>query len=139
VDSPEVPSPRSNRSKLIVGSAVIVVTMVGLIGWAMTRAGSTAFYMTPTELAAAGPTETSRDYRVNGTLVQESVERDGLTTTFDITDGSTTLAVTTDSPLPDAFYSKQTVEIVAQGDFDGEAFVASDVFAKCPSKFKAEA
>ena len=31
------------------------------------------------------------------------------------------------------------VEIVAQGNYDGQAFAASQVLAKCPSKFKAKA
>jgi cytochrome c-type biogenesis protein CcmE len=47
--------------------------------------------------------------------------------------------IVTDSPLPDAFYSKDLVEVVALGTYDGRLFTATDVLAKCPSKFKAKA
>jgi cytochrome c-type biogenesis protein CcmE len=136
VSSPERSTKR--RAKFVIGAGVVVVTIVGLIGWAMSRPGSTAFYMTTSELASA-ELAAARDYRVNGDLVPGSVERDGLVTTFDITDGETAVTITTDAPLPDAFYGEGRVEIVAQGNYDGTLFTATDVFAKCPSKFKARA
>jgi cytochrome c-type biogenesis protein CcmE len=77
---------------------------------------------------------------VNGDLVQKSVEEEGVNTTFDITDGDSLVSVTTDTTLPDAFYSdSDKIEIIAQGRYDGNSFTATQVFAKCPSKFKARA
>lgn len=129
--------PSSKRTiKFVVGGLVIALTIFGLIGWSMTRPGSTAFYMTPTELVAAPPAE---DIRVNGDVIKESIERDGVVTTFDVTDGETTLTITTDRPLPDAFYSDDGVEVVAEGAYSAGVFEASQVLAKCPSKFKAKA
>ena len=132
------------RAKFLVGGAIIVVTLVALIGWAMNRPGSTAFYQTVTEVKALGPAAAAEDYRVNGNVVPGSLERNGIETSFEITDGNEELRVVTQEALPDAFWTgydndPDSVEIVAQGRYDGETFGASQVLAKCPSKFKAQA
>ena len=133
---------RKRRAKFLIGGGVVLLSLVALVGWAMTRPNSTSFFYTPTEVIqlAAAPTE---EYRVNGKVVPGSVERDGLTTTFDISDGTTALSLTTDQSLPDAFWTAMAndsseVEVVARGRYDGSRFVASEVLAKCPSKFKAK-
>lgn len=110
----------------------------------MTRQGATAFYYTTSELQTASLAAGAEEYRVNGNVVPESVERGGLQTTFDITDGRTEVTVVTDETLPDAFWTAMAagsseVEVVAQGSYDGSRFTASQVLAKCPSKFKAKA
>ena len=125
------------RTKFAVGALVVIATLAGLVVWAMTRPGSTAFYLTPTEVQALGPGQIAHDYRVNGTVVPGSIERDGLETTFLVTDGSSEIEVLTTAPLPDTFRSRS--EVVAKGSFDGDAFAAQEVLAKCPSKFKAKA
>ena len=124
------------RAKFAIGGLVVLVAAGTLIGWAMNRPGSTAFYLTPSELQALGPTDISHDYRVNGKVVPGSIERDGLETRFLVTDGTTEIAVQTRSPLPDTF--KERSEVVAKGRFDGDTFAAQEVLAKCPSKFKAK-
>jgi cytochrome c-type biogenesis protein CcmE len=134
------PAPGKRRAKFLVGGAVIALAIIGLIVFAMTRPGSTSFYMTPTELQASGASQPGGDIKVNGDLVQKSVEEEGVNTTFDITDGDSFVTVTTDTTLPDAFYSdSDEIEIIAQGRYDGNSFTATQVFAKCPSKFKARA
>jgi cytochrome c-type biogenesis protein CcmE len=132
------------RAKFLVGGAVVLLGLAGLVVWAMARPGSTSFFYTTTEVAALGPTETMEEYRVNGKVLPDSVDRDGLTTSFEISDGDTPLSVTTDEPLPDAFWTAMAndsseVDVVARGTYDGSEFTASQVLAKCPSKFKAKA
>jgi cytochrome c-type biogenesis protein CcmE len=139
MEQPTLPAPDKRRVKFLVGGGVVALALVGLIVFAMTRPNATSFYMTTSEIQAAGATQTSGDVRVNGDLVQDSVVEKGVTTTFDITDGTSRLTVTTDSTLPDAFYSdSDVIEIIAQGNYDGDTFTATQVFAKCPSKFKAQ-
>ena len=111
--------------------------LAALLFWAMSRPGSTAFYLTPTELQAKGPTIAGETYRLNGTVVPGSIETSGLTTTFTVTDGKSNIDVTTDSPVPDTF--KDRAEVVARGGYNGTTFTAVEVLAKCPSKFKAKA
>ena len=125
------------RAKFAVGALVVLAALAGLVVWAMTRPGSTAFYLTPSEVLALGPDQMTTDYRVNGTVVPGSIERDGLETTFVVTDGSSEIEVHTQAPLPDTFRSRS--EVVAKGSYTGDAFAAQEVLAKCPSKFKAKA
>jgi cytochrome c-type biogenesis protein CcmE len=132
------------RAKFLVGGVVVLLGLAGLVVWAMARPGSTSFFYTTTEVAALGPTQTREEYRVNGKVLPDSVDRHGLTTSFEISDGDTPLSVTTDEPLPDAFWTAMAndsseVDVVARGTYDGSEFTASQVLAKCPSKFKAKA
>jgi cytochrome c-type biogenesis protein CcmE len=129
-------APVRRSLKFAIGGAVIALALIGLTAWAMNRPAATSFYLTTTELADLGPTSGTRDYRVNGTVVPGSIDKDGLSTTFTITDGRTDMVVVTDRPLPDTF--RASSEVVARGDFDGDSFAASEVLAKCPSKFKAK-
>src|SRR5918999_2121797 len=137
MDSSSTPSraiSKKRRSKFVIGGLTIVVALFALVGWAMNRPGSTAFYVTPTELVAMKQAPTD-GYRVNGTVVPGSIQRRGLETSFLVTDGSTEIPVETKAPLPDTFKSR--AEAVARGTFDGGSFTADEVLAKCPSKFKA--
>lgn len=122
------------RAKFWIGGAIIVAVLAALILWAMTQPGAASNYVTPTEL------ETSRvsegQVQLAGVVATGSIEREGLVTTFAVTDGTTEVTVTTDTPLPDAF--KESSEVVATGTFESGTFTASKVFAKCPSKFKAK-
>lgn len=143
MQSPTAGSPK-RRAKFAIGGGIIVFALLGLVVWAMTRPNATAFYYTTSELQAASVAGGAEDYRVNGNVIPESVVRDGLETTFDITDGRTDVTVVTDDVLPDAFWlatdeGSTEVEVVAEGQFDGSRFTASKVLAKCPSKFKAKA
>ena len=133
----------ARRLKVILGGALIAVTVATLVAWAMSRPGSTSFYITVGELEAAGPSAT-RDYRVNGNVVPGSLSRAGIETSFAISDGNGQVTVVTEQPLPDAFQTgyqndPSAVEVVAEGRYDGRELEARKVLAKCPSKFKAKA
>jgi cytochrome c-type biogenesis protein CcmE len=123
------------RAKFLFGGAIVLFALLGLVGWAMSRPQATAFYLGVGEVQAMGSTPRGEEVRVNGNVVTGSIERHGLRTTFAIADGGERLLVTTDQPLPDAF--KNRSEVVASGSYDGDVFRASQVLAKCPSKFKA--
>jgi cytochrome c-type biogenesis protein CcmE len=134
---------RKRRAKFAVGGLVIVLAIGALVVWALTRPGSTSFYMTVSEVAAAPPAASAEDFRVNGNVVPGTLVEEGVETTFDITDGQRDLTVVTDDALPDAFYTgyendASAIEVVAQGRLDsaGSTFSANKVLAKCPSKFK---
>ena len=109
--------------------------VVGLVVMAMARPGSTAYYLTTTEMIDL-QVQDDKEYRVNGTVVPGSIRPDGLETTFTITDGTTDMEIVTNDPLPDTF--KDESEVVARGAYDGGTFEATEVLAKCPSKFKAK-
>lgn len=134
--TPINPISRKRRLKFLIGGGFVAALVIGLVVLAMARPGSTAYYMTTTELAEQGTLQAGKDYRVNGTVVPGSIEQDGITTTFVITDDTTEMTVLTEDPLPDTF--KDNSEVVARGAYDGETFEATEVLAKCPSKFKAK-
>jgi len=115
----------------------VFVAVCGLVFWAMSRPGATAFYLTPTELQQDKMVATDEAFRLNGTVVPGSIQQDGLTTAFAVTDGKTTIDVVTEVAVPDTF--KDRSEVVVRGSYDGATFHAVDVLAKCPSKFKARA
>jgi cytochrome c-type biogenesis protein CcmE len=71
-------------------------------------------------------------------VVPGSIHKQGSTTTFDVSDGGATVAVTTEDLLPDAF--APGVEVVAEGAMTSrKVFSAAKVLAKCPSKFTVKA
>jgi cytochrome c-type biogenesis protein CcmE len=129
------PTHDKRRTKFVAGGIVIAGALLGLIGWAMSRPQATALYLTVGELQAMGAPPEGRAVRVNGEVVPGTIERRGLRTSFVIADEEGRLRVRTSQPLPDAFRNRS--EVVARGRYDGESFAASEVLAKCPSKFKA--
>lgn len=137
METPSTPPSSKRRAKFFFGASVVFVAVCGLLVWSMSRPGATAFYMTTTELAELGSTPADEAFRLNGTVVPGSIEQDELTTTFALTDGTTTIDVVTEVAVPDTF--KDRSEVVARGSYDGDTFHAVDVLAKCPSKFKARA
>lgn len=131
------------RAKFTIGGVAVVLIVMTLIAWAMTRPGSTAFFLTVSEVRDSAGSELGGEIRVSGNLVGGSVERDGVTMSFAITDGEKNLNIVTEETPPDAFWSAyesdpESVEIIAQGSYDGEQLSANEIFAKCPSKFKAK-
>lgn len=124
------------RAKFVAGGVLIITVLGSLIVWAMSRPGATPFYYTTSEVLAAAP-GTDDALRVNGIVVAGSIRRDGVSSTFTISDGKTAVDIVTDQPLPDTL--KDGSEVVALGRFDGSTLIASQVLAKCPSKFKAKA
>jgi cytochrome c-type biogenesis protein CcmE len=140
--APESTDPK-RRAKFLIGGGAILLTLVALVSWAMTRPNSTSFFYTPSEVVELAAAQGAEEYRVNGKVVPGTVDSEGLTTTFAISDGETELDLTTEQPLPDAFWTAMAsgsseVEVVARGRYDGSRFVATEVLAKCPSKFKAK-
>ena len=125
------------RLKFVLGGVFVALALVSLIGWAMNRQGATPYFLTVSELLEKEIPAADEDYRVNGKVVPGSIERDGLETTFELSDGTATVVVTTDRALPDTF--RDDSDVIAKGSFDGRRFTASEVLAKCPSKFKAKA
>ena len=125
----------SPRKRFGIAAVVVALAIAGLIGFALT--GATAYYRTPAELLAAGSNPTNQKVRVAGVVVKGTVRHDGAETSFQVTDQNVALPVTTSAVLPDTFGDNVTV--VAEGEMNAQGlFVATDVLAKCPSKFSAK-
>ncbi len=123
------------RAKFLFGGALVAIAVPALIVWGLSQPGSTSFYLTVSEVRSVAASA-HEEYRVSGKVISGSIERRGLETRFRITDGKDHMRVVTAQPLPDAF--KNGSEVVVRGNFSAGRFTASEVLAKCPSKFKAK-
>lgn len=123
----------SASRRFILAAGVIVASIVGLVAWSLS--GTTAYYRTPSELTS-GSFDGNRSVRVAGKVVPGSIETAGTTTRFAVSDGSSSVDVTTEDALPDTF--ADDVEVVAEGAMAGKSFSAASVLVKCPSKMEAK-
>lgn len=131
--------------------AIGALAVAGLLGWygwtALEGIGTFQYYQTLGELRAA---EVSGPIRVHGYVAEGSILRDldARTVTFTVQetpphatpdDAGTTLRVRYASlEVPDLF--KDGAEVVLEGTLapQAEELHATNVLAKCPSKFEAE-
>jgi cytochrome c-type biogenesis protein CcmE len=124
----------SARLRFGIAASVVALAIVGLIGFSIS--GATAYYRTPAEMKS-GSYRANQRIRVAGVVAKDTVVHNGAVTTFTIQDGKATLPITTAALLPDTFTAGVTV--VAEGSMTGGGvFTATDVLAKCPSKFSAK-
>jgi cytochrome c-type biogenesis protein CcmE len=128
----------ASRSKavlwVLIGLVVVVVVGLGAISMV---GGSVLYYKTPTEVAALHSTD---PVRLAGQLVKASVTTDANgATTFEITDGKTTVPVIYTGGATTALTtaSKPGTQMVAEGTLQSDGtFKATNLLAKCPSKFQ---
>lgn len=86
------------------------------------------FFFTPTQVSA-GEAPQNRTFRIGGMVQTASVQRDGLTVRFIVTDSAKTIPVSYTGILPDLFSEGKGV--VAQGKLESNGwFRADEVLAK---------
>jgi cytochrome c-type biogenesis protein CcmE len=127
----------SRRSLKILVGAIVVAVAIGVLLWVAVGRGS-VYYYNVSELLAKGP---QTGVRVAGRLVPGSLQ--GLGTgnlTFTLHDRDRpdeVISVAYSGQLPDGFKNNPDADIVAEGTYEGGAFHASSLTAKCPSKYEA--
>jgi cytochrome c-type biogenesis protein CcmE len=132
------PALEAGRSRAVLWVLVGLVAVVGLGLAAISMVGgSVLYYKTPTEIVAS---HSADPVRLAGQLVKGSVANtaDG-TTTFQITDGKTTVAVEYHGGATTALTtaSKPGTQMVAEGSLAANGvFKSTNLMAKCPSKFQ---
>ncbi len=118
--------PRYKRAAWIIGGLAALGIAVGLVLNAFQS--NLVFFFTPSQIAAGEAPLDSR-FRIGGLVVLDSVEREGTTVRFKVTDNAQTVTVSYQGILPDLF--KEGRGIVAQGRLQSDGrFVASEVLAK---------
>jgi cytochrome c-type biogenesis protein CcmE len=129
------PKARAVPWKLVAAAATIVASVMFLVVTAM---GNTAvYYLTVSELQAAGPSVYNQPVRVAGNVVPGSIQRDPTTllVRFEAFDPSGSIPVVYKGVLPDIF--ADNVEVVVEGKYGQDGvFTAGNLLAKCPSKFE---
>lgn len=131
-------------TKFVVGAAIIVLA----VGWLMVDGirQTGVYYLTPTELAtrvADDSTFYGLGLKVGGArVVPGTVRRDQATQQIDfvMSDGASRFPVSYRGLVPDTFSDADSVEVIVQGRLERDGvFHATEVLAKCGSRFEAEA
>ncbi|MGQ0702856.1 MAG: cytochrome c maturation protein CcmE [Gemmatimonadales bacterium] len=129
-------------SKFLIGAGVIVLGVAGLIASGIKQTG--VYFFTPTELIARTTTDPSFHevgLKVGAKVVPGSVQRDASSRRIDfrITDGSSAFPVTYTGLVPDTFTDASDIEVIVEGKYGRDGiFRATEVFAKCGSRYEAE-
>lgn len=118
---------RKQRRLTLIGLAgLVLASAVGLVLYALSD--GIAFFATPSEIAADPPSP-QRRLRLGGLVETGSVQRDGPTVRFAVTDGKAAVPVRYTGVLPDLFREGQGV--VAEGRVDDAGlFEADTILAK---------
>ncbi len=118
--------PRTKRFALI---AIGIVVLAGAAAFVLNAFQSNlVFFFTPTQVHQ-GEAPKGRMFRAGGMVKEGSLQRDGNSVRFVVTDTAQEMTVTFVGLLPDLF--KEGRGVVAQGKLgDDGVFVASEVLAK---------
>lgn len=110
---------------------IALVAIVGALVWVAAEglSSSLVYYKTPTEVLAQGTTAVGERLRLGGLVQAGSVETNGGTTTFVVTDETSRLTVVDRGDLPELFRDGQGVVVEGQMGRDG-AFHADTVLIK---------
>jgi cytochrome c-type biogenesis protein CcmE len=129
---------------MLVG-ATIVAALIGWYGWSQVDDGVFTYYQTLREFQAEGVVGTS--VRVHGYVAEGTIERDveGKQVHFAVQDVAPHAGGTAAGAMPVVYASLETpdlfkdgAEVVVEGKLRSDgSFAATNLLAKCPSKFEA--
>ncbi len=118
--------PRHQRLALILGGIVILGTATAFVLNAFQD--NLVFFFTPSQITK-GEAPQNKAFRVGGMVKVGSIQKEGINTSFIVTDTAKEIKVTYSGILPDLFQEGKGV--VAQGKLSNpDLFTASEVLAK---------
>lgn len=120
--------------KYLIGAGIILVAIVGLIAFGLTQTGQWSVNLA--ELKAKGNSAIGQGVRVSGQLEANSIQKNvhANQIAFVMTDGANRLPVSYKGVVPDTF--DRAVEVIAEGKLNSDgSFTATNVLARCPSKY----
>ena len=118
-------TPRRKRFAIVAG----IVGAVGVAAALVLNAfnSNLVFFYSPSQVAAK-EAPAGRTFRLGGLVEQGSVKRDGVSVRFVVTDMARAIPARYEGILPDLF--KEGKGVVAQGQLQGDVFIAREVLAK---------
>jgi cytochrome c-type biogenesis protein CcmE len=130
----------SARSIRVAVAALVVVAAIGYLIYTGFQSTS-VYYLTVSELKSRGPSPlnaTFGDVRVAGIVQDGTVQRSSNDSTvrFVMADDGGSLPVVYKGMVPDIF--GPGIQVVVEGRYVDGTFQATNLLAKCPSKFTAE-
>jgi cytochrome c-type biogenesis protein CcmE len=120
-----MPLKKRRRVQVLALAAVALIGATGLVGYAM-RDGI-AFFRSPSQVLA-DPPGAEETFRIGGLVAADSLERQGTSIRFTVTDGGASIPVTYTGLLPDLFAEEQGM--VGLGRYVGGTFEATEILAK---------
>jgi cytochrome c-type biogenesis protein CcmE len=118
--------PRHKRLALVLAGLAVAGISAALVLRAFQS--NLVFFFTPSQIAA-DEAPRNRAFRIGGLVEAGSVQRDGTTVHFQVTDTAKTVPVSFTGILPDLF--REGKGVVAQGRLEADGvFHASEVLAK---------
>jgi cytochrome c-type biogenesis protein CcmE len=117
--------PRQKRLAIAAG----IVCAVGVVAALVLNAfqSNLVFFYSPSQVALH-EAPSARTFRLGGLVEKGSLKRDGTQASFVVTDTAKSITVRYQGILPDLF--KEGKGVVAQGQLQGDVFVAREVLAK---------
>ena len=128
--------------KFLIGASVITLGVAGLIASGIKQTG--VYFLTPSELVTrtnSDPSFHDVGLKVGAKVVPGSVRRDSTSRRIDfrISDGSSEFPVTYSGLVPDTFTDASNIEVIVEGKYGRDGvFHATEVFAKCGSRYESE-
>ena len=117
--------PRQKRLAIAAGIGAAVGVAAALVLNAFQS--NLVFFYSPSQIASH-EAPSARTFRLGGLVEKGTLKRDGTRATFIVTDTAKSIEVRFDGILPDLF--KEGKGVVAQGQLQGDVFVAREVLAK---------
>ena len=134
VEARDAATAKPRRGRWVAGVSLIVAAIAGLAVWAMLSPGALAYYKTPSEVVSGGRASFDGSLRLGGRVADGTLERNGTSVRFTITDGHAAVPVTFRGDVPDTL--KDGTDAIASGTIgDDGTMHATAVQAKCSSKF----
>lgn len=127
--------------RFALGAAAIVLIVTLMIAQGVSQ--TSQYFFTPAELiqkVQANPEVRDLPIKVSAKVVKGSIRRDNANrrVDFQITDGKESFPVTYTGLVPDTFTDANDIDVVVEGKLGYEGvFVATDVIAKCGSRYEA--
>jgi cytochrome c-type biogenesis protein CcmE len=117
--------PRQKRLAIAAG----VLAAVGVAAALVLNAfqSNLVFFYSPSQVASH-EAPSARTFRLGGLVEKGTLKRDGTKATFIVTDTARSIQVKYEGILPDLF--KEGKGVVAQGQLQGDVFIAREVLAK---------
>lgn len=133
----------SATTKFAIGAMAIVVSVGALLYTGVQETG--VYFLTPTELAArtaSDPSFYDLGLKLGARVVPGSIRRDTDARRIDflVSDSARIYPVTYRGLVPDTFTDANDIEVIVEGRLQRDGvFHATEVFAKCGSRYTAAA
>jgi cytochrome c-type biogenesis protein CcmE len=129
----------SHKAAKVTVTGVVLATALGIMLYT-TMGESMQYYKYVDEVMVAPQTWQGKKLQVHGYVVTESIsrKRDALEYKFDVQRNGQVLTAYYNGIAPDSFF-QEGAEVVMTGHLTDQGFIATEMTAKCPSKYEEKA